>query len=191
MIVGLPGAGKTLLVSKLGIQSMKKGKKVYSNYGLIDSWKLDFNLLPGVRNAMVALDEAASLADSRDFMKFPASAKLILQQNRKKGIDLYYTTQCVGAVEKTFRYLTEDVWLVNNMFGRIFMARKYRIRDFDSDGNIKEKSKAFSWKIWWLGKKLRESYDTNQIIDNDELLKDYEQKLADDTYQFKKPELKK
>lgn len=165
-IVGRKGSGKTLYMSKLGLDAMKKGRKVYTNFGLDGSWYIGdpLDLMGVIPGSLTLLDEAHSYFDAYDHAKFPSKVKWLLQQERKLSIDLIWSAQYLQAIDKRFRMLSDYVCLMRKIAGVVFYGRYYRPTDFNDDGVPKEKARPYKRKIFVISKVLRDSYDTNQII---------------------------
>lgn len=117
---GVPGVGKTTLLTKLAVKAIKrkdKGKKgayehVYTNFYCKGASKLDFNDLNTykITNSLILLDEITMDADNRDFKKFPEGIRDFFILHRHLGNDIIYATQGYDAVDKKIRLLTQELW---------------------------------------------------------------------------------
>jgi hypothetical protein len=124
MIIGIEGGigqGKTLVMTALLVQeSAELGKPLYANYTLrnrpferVDiAWLVEAQRsarqFDKGRGAAIGLDEVHVLLDSRNSQR--SIQKLVsyfILQTGKEGINLYYTTQDFGQVEKRLRQRTD------------------------------------------------------------------------------------
>jgi len=117
--VGRPGKGKTLLMTWDARRAMRRGRKVYANYPVLGAffWT-SLEQTYGVRNGVIAMDEAGSIVNSRKWEKLPDDVVRQWQQSRKLGLDLLYTAQAFTGVDKILRGITNLVWVCQGgMFG--------------------------------------------------------------------------
>ena len=108
VITGNLGSGKTLFLTILGTVSTKQ---VISNYNLGFPYKKFsmFDFAEGkYDNAIVLIDEAYSILESRNFMSSGNIAlSYILFQSRKKSLDLVLTVQLNSTLDVRFRQLAD------------------------------------------------------------------------------------
>lgn len=114
---GIIGSGKTLTMTYLGYKQYKKGSDIVSNYRLnfphkivtkqdIENYaKSDTQL----KNCTFLFDEAHIFLDCRTSAKNIVNTYFILQ-SRKRGVDIYYSTQYFGQVDKRLRDQTDLVF---------------------------------------------------------------------------------
>lgn len=125
MIIGIEGgisAGKTLVMTYLLKQELIECKKpLYTNYTLrrMPHTKIDLQwLIEAMKNghdfeqngtgAAIGLDEIHILMDSRTSQtKVNRLVSYFLLQTGKEGINLYYTTQDFGQVDRRLRQRTD------------------------------------------------------------------------------------
>ena len=108
--VGMLGHGKTLgMTAQLYIFHTQENRKIYTNYKttfseLINPLDLlEFNL----ENAAVGIDEIYTLIDSRTNTQAQRLTSYFSFQMRKRGLDLCWTAQLGGSVDKRIRELTD------------------------------------------------------------------------------------
>jgi len=109
LIIGRQGSGKTLFLVKVAKEYIAKGQTVYSNVHLvgIDYTPLDYNDIIECRlnNGVVLIDEIHLLLGARSSMR--KTNRLIcdgfLSMVRKKGLEVYGTTQTLRKVDIRFR----------------------------------------------------------------------------------------
>ena len=106
--LGLPGMGKTYLMTKLGLKHMKKGITVYANYpleGAIYFSKIEeiFN----VKEATILVDEAGLIAPAAFWNRIPFEVMAHWRQHRHKKINLWYTAQDLQDIAVPLRRVTQ------------------------------------------------------------------------------------
>lgn len=131
---GLPGCGKTTIMTKLSIDAIKKKKyqNVYCNVRIsvpgvtyIDNNCIGkYNLV----NALILIDEATLFADSRDFKNFDYGKLQYFLEHRHYNVDIILFTQQWDGVDRKIRVITDRVYYVFKgvIFGRWFSSY-YRI----------------------------------------------------------------
>lgn len=116
---GVPGVGKTTLLTKLAVKAIKrmnrgKGKyeNVYTNFYCKGARRIDFNDLKTYKiyDSLILLDEITMDADNRDFKNFPNEIRDFFILHRHLGNDIIYATQGYDAVDKKIRLLTQELW---------------------------------------------------------------------------------
>ena len=121
-VFGLPGAGKTTFLTKLGARCLcgksslgiPAHSKVYSNFELAGAYKLDFESL-GIflyDDALILIDEIMLLADSRNFKDFPENLKYLFSHHRKYNLDIVYCSQSWKNMDLRIRELTDQYFLL-------------------------------------------------------------------------------
>ena len=127
---GLKGSGKTLVMTLLLYAEYKNGRKIYTNYEvnfphkILDVEKL-VKLDIQLQNAVIGIDELHMICDSRrSGKKQNILLSYFVLQSRHRSIDLYYTTQFNGQVDKRIRENTDINIICENLF-----------IDSDNDGN--------------------------------------------------------
>lgn len=157
---GLPGQGKTYLMTKKAIQEMKKGRKVYANYPLEGSISYeDISEILTVRQGLVLIDEAGLLIPAQFWTRLPYQYLQAWRQHRKGGIDIWYTAQDLHDVGTSLRRVTQFV----NDIQRIGPLMINRIN------NPRSKEK-YGFTLHLLSKKIFKMYDTTHFIKAPEYL---------------------
>lgn len=119
---GVPGCGKTTLLTKFAVQELKlikKGKSkynaVYTNFYCKGAKKVDFNDFKThiVRNSLIIFDEITMDADNRKFKQFPDSIRDFFILHRHVGCDIIYATQSFEMVDLKIRQLTQELWYMS------------------------------------------------------------------------------
>lgn len=158
---GLPGAGKTYFLTKLGVEAMKKNRPVFANYkieGAERFFKLEevFN----VRKGVILVDEINLVCPSRFWNKFPPELAYFWSQTRKMELDIYWSSQHIDRVDKIIREISNWVWWL-----RKFPYGFYRARCYLPEQISKEKKEVFDSKIFRIDKKIASCYDTYEILE--------------------------
>lgn len=106
--LGLPGQGKTYLMTKLAMKKMKKGIPVYANFPLVGAIRYhQIEELFDVKEAVILLDEAGLAAPAGHWNKIPFDVMAHWRQHRHAKIDLYYTAQDLQDVAVPLRRVTQ------------------------------------------------------------------------------------
>lgn len=131
---GMPGMGKTYLMTKLALRHMRKGIPVYANYPL-EGAKRYFQIedVFEVREATILIDEAGLVAPAAFWNKIPFEVMAHWRQHRHKKINVWYTAQDLLDVAKPLRMITQYVNEVKR-FGPIFYYKCYNPRSKEKYG---------------------------------------------------------
>lgn len=114
LYTGLPGSGKTLLMTLALYPFLIKGYNVYSDYFI--NFKGDnlkyFNNLEDIiekRNCILAIDEISALLEPRNWENESMEVRRMFSQHRKRHLTLFSTTQHISLVAKSARIIL-DYW---------------------------------------------------------------------------------
>lgn len=156
-IVGKMGTGKTLTLTYLAMKERKKHRKIYSNYKLNFPYKPIKNLndFDKIRNGVFCADELWLWLDSRESgqAKNKFGSK-ILAKSRKRGIDVYYTTQHIMQIDARVRRVT-DYLIFPQIKNGILIMEMYEYYN---------NSMEFLKKIQVQANKLFDYYDTSEEV---------------------------
>lgn len=204
---GVPGVGKTTLLTMFArreIKRIKKGKSkyrdVYTNFECPDCKMIQFKDLDEhkVYNGLILLDELMLDADNRNYKSFPLGIRDFLTLHRKLGCDIVYATQAYDKVDTKIRALTQDLWYMSRsvvpLLGEFTRAKRiYRtisITELNGElvmgyrfANFLERLFVSNHKLVFrrLYYKYFDSYDEGQIKGRDVLHSDYWSQLPDET----------
>jgi len=128
-----------------------------------------------LRDCDIFWDEISTHMDSTQWASLPLEVKRFLQQHRKKGIDIYGTTQTFATVDISMRRLVDILWIcrkiigsrnpsptkppVTSIWGFIWLS------GIDPMSFEDEKPKRDGWDWLLINKALCNVYDTTQEID--------------------------
>lgn len=114
---GLPGHGKTYMMTKMAIKHMKKGGRVFANYPLKGAIRyqqitelFDVRRLPGEKLApLICIDEAGLVAPAGGWKSIPFDVMAHWRQHRHAGVNIVYTAQDLRDVAVPLRRVTQFV----------------------------------------------------------------------------------
>ena len=143
---GVPGCGKTTLLTKEGIS--KKNKKKYENIYTINfecsgTTPITFSDLGKykIKDSLILIDEITMSADNREFKTFPKEIRDFFILHRHLGCDIIYATQNFENVDKKIRDLTHDLWYMSKSVVPIlnkFTTAKRIYRNININENTSE-----------------------------------------------------
>lgn len=113
---GLPGCGKTTMLTKLAYDAALSGRylNIYTNVGVnIPGVTLIDNSCIGVyelRDCLLLIDEATLFADSRDHKNFTKKQISYFLEHRHRCADIVLFTQQWDGVDKKIRVITDRVY---------------------------------------------------------------------------------
>lgn len=123
---GVPGCGKTTLLTKIAIKELKKKynpfywKKTYDfiytiNFDCPGCVQITYDDLAKFKfvNCLILIDEITLNADNRNFKQFTQKHKEFFLLHRHFGIDIVYATQNFENVDKKIRDITQDLWYMS------------------------------------------------------------------------------
>lgn len=149
----------------------KHVEEMYPNF--IEYWENVHDLVHK-RDCDIIWDEIATELDSTHWKDVPRSMKRFLQQHRKRGIDIYGSTQNFAMIDISMRRLVDNLWICHKIFGsRNPSPTKPPIekiwgmiwlKEVDADTFEDEKPKTTGWDWLWITRKLVNVYDTKQEI---------------------------
>lgn len=176
LILGRQGSGKTLFIVKKAYDAYKAGKIIYSNVHLKFPYKkLNYKDVINCRleNAVVILDEIHQLLPARNSTsrRNREICDSFLSMVRKKGLEIYGTTQTPRKVDIRFRE-EADYWYMCRKFAFI----KGNFIEIISNDNLNPKIPIIvrldvqemitgnTINISFTGNSYFDLYDTTQVI---------------------------
>ena len=184
IILGLPGAGKTYVLTRKACEFLKKGYPVYSNFPLnlehpliapykerVFYWK-EADELVKIESGIILMDEAQVYFNSRKWSELDPRMQYKLQQHRKDGLDIWGTCQNEARIDTVMRELVTHYYLCNKFFGSREGAKRVwgliRCAIFYPE-EIKKTQRRHIVSEWYtIRKKFCEVYDTNAKISYDQ-----------------------
>lgn len=118
LVLGRQGSGKTLYMVSVGFSAWRAGRKVYSNIALRYPYEpLDYDRIVSCdySDGVVLIDEVHQLLPARRSMRKASVAICdgFLSMARKKGLDVYGTTQISRKVDIRFREEADYVYMIS------------------------------------------------------------------------------
>jgi len=182
--IGLAGQGKTFSMVADAVEQMKKGRRVISNIPIkFRYWKKEYQsiYISGNQfmeyflkenNALFLFDEASLLLPNYFWQNMPMELVFKLGQNRKFGLDIYYTSQGYSHTVRRLRDLSNEIVKCRkvNLFGKpTFINIYYDPEYFEHSTLNVDQEKKFIIKrkvinifdTAWLFK----AYDSMYIVD--------------------------
>ena len=126
-IAGLTGGGKTYIMTRWGIDALKKAKPdvllyacYHINYAPLQDRIKYFNTVRDfvdMENAIVLIDEASIWFNSRNWNNLDPQVQYKILQHRKDGLRIYATAQFWDGVDKYVRQNAHKYFEVNKVMG--------------------------------------------------------------------------
>ena len=113
---GVPGCGKTTILTKIAQKKRKKYKEVYTiNFECFGCIPIKFEDLGKykIENSLILIDEITMDADNRAFKTFPKEIRDFFILHRHLKSDIIYATQNYENVDKKIRDLTGELWYMS------------------------------------------------------------------------------
>jgi len=144
-VVGRPGEGKSIYLVQQTMYWLSKGKDVYTNInlklpvghrfspqlhtirGIDDMLEIRSQIVQGVFNkagAKIILDELQVYLNSRNWDRLPDDFQLLLQQHRKRGLDIIGATQSIKRADVVFRELIQEFYAIKRLIAFRFPYSK-------------------------------------------------------------------
>lgn len=147
---GVPGCGKTTLLTKFAIRELKRIKKgksiykdVYTNFYCEGCKRIHFDDFKKykITDSLILLDEITMDADNRKFKQFPDEVRDFFILHRHLGLDIIYATQSYELVDLKIRQLTQELWYMSKTVVPFFSGftsakriyRNININEFSSE----------------------------------------------------------
>ncbi len=159
MIFGKKGSGKTSYISKLALQYVKKGYKVYTNCNIKGTYEYDcknIGLNTFEPDSIVFIDEIGLVWNNREYKSFQKCVREWFKYQRQYKIKIYAFSQAFD-IDKTLRDLTDKIYLITRI-GKVSLLRpvikKIGIaKDHDGNGQLVDcyqYGSIFNWKFIFL-----------------------------------------
>jgi hypothetical protein len=193
---GKCGTGKTLRLADKMVEILARNERWYKKTGTVRAiatnspldpefvklypegriinWKDPLQLVQ-LRDCDIFWDEISTHMDATQWATLPLEVKRFLQQHRKKGIDIFGTTQTFASVDVSMRRLVDNLYIcykiigsrnpsptkppVKHIWGFIWM------RQLDPMSFEDEKPKHIGFDWLFITKQLCAVYDTTQEIE--------------------------
>lgn len=183
VVEGRPGMGKSVWLVAEILRWLRRGRTVYTNVQINDEAilrKYDGRLfliesledIITLREGKVVLDEVQIYLNSRNWDKLDIRFQLLLQQHRKRGLDIIGATQSIKRADVVFRELVQVFYRIRKVasfrlpFTKLAFGFFY-LREFDPDqiesSGDKTRQSALTWPLPFFADPYTFSiYDTTQ-----------------------------
>lgn len=166
-IYGLPGAGKTFLLARIGLRAIKEKRKVWANFKLQGAkYFSTLEELRHIREGVILLDEANLSFPSRMWVKMPPEFLYFWSQTRKMQLDIYMSSQHPDRLDKVPKEIMNWAYVCKKLPFKFHIALKFLPEEIG-----KAKRKLYGILIWRRSKKVENSYNTWEFIELSEHLK--------------------
>lgn len=130
LVFGKKGSGKTTLLTKIALQNIRKGRKVYSNVTIPGTYYYDPHDIGKITfepDSIVLCDEISILFHSRNYKTFDKEKIEWFKLQRHYKVTFFACSQSWEDYDKVLRILTDEIWL-SKSFMRIFTIRRRIIK---------------------------------------------------------------
>lgn len=159
--VGLPGAGKTYWLTKIGLEAIKKGRPVFANFKIEGAnYYNDLKDVMDIKEGVILVDEINLICPSRWWDRFPPKLAYWWSQTRKQQLDVYWTSQHQDRVDKIVKEITNWIWEIARLPFGFRIARCYLPEQIG-----KAKRELFGKKFFHLNKKIWNKFNTYERIE--------------------------
>jgi len=166
VVVGRPGQGKSVWLVGQIQRWCRRGYNVYTNVEIKDPKFLakyerqlyyveSLEDLINVRTGKVVLDEVQTYLNSRNWDKLDVRFQLLLQQHRKRGLDIYGATQSIKRADTVFRELVQFYLRIGRIFAfRIPFTKLaygfFWLCEYDPDDIDAQSATKTEKRLYWL-----------------------------------------
>lgn len=177
LLTGFKGHGKTVLLTKFLHDDYRKGRDIYSNYGLtfphkkIDiGWMLEHP--DQMVDASIGIDEAQTYFDCRcSGTKRNRVFSYLMLQSRKRGVDIYFTSQQFENVDIRIRRNIDYLYECTAYIIEDKRLRKANVQEIEAEKIDRVVITLFNYtnnkrqRFVFNPKKYFPLYDTNEFVD--------------------------
>lgn len=126
------GQGKSTLLTKMGMQHLRKGWTVFSTEPIAGAYQIapsDIGKYEFPRHSVVIIDEIGMIWDNRNFKNFSNDVRDWFKLQRHRGIKVICASQTFD-VDKKIRDLADEMFLLEKKF-RVFSYGKRILKFLD------------------------------------------------------------
>ena len=177
IFVGRQGSGKT--ISMVGYLDMIRKRfpdaVIVTNFRYdgadhrMQSWRDFFEIRNGEKGVVFAIDEIHTEYYSEDYRQFPEAILSQISQQRKQKVKIIASSQVFNRVVKQIREQAFSVMVCKTFAGRLTWFKEYDAAEYsvtsDSPHQVKKKCKPLRTYCFVQSNRLRESYDTFEVIE--------------------------
>jgi hypothetical protein len=159
--VGLPGAGKTYYLTKLGLKGLKKNREVFANYKLKGAkYYTDLKEVIDIKKGIILVDEINLICPSRWWDRFPPKLAYWWSQTRKNELDVYWTAQHQDRVDKIVKEITNWIWEIRKLPFNFRLAKCFLPEQIN-----KTRRENFGSIFFYISKNIYKNFNTYERIE--------------------------
>lgn len=168
---GYSGSGKTYHMTKIALDLLSKGIRVYSRHEIKGARPLlDDKEMIYLEGCHVFLDEWHQDHDASEWRKLSPLVKHIVTQARKYGVTIHWSAQDWRYMDSYIRRNTEDCWIHNALWpdpltgrSKIGLHSAKRVHGLELELQHR-RPEVLQRKRFWIRKKVIEAYDSYKKI---------------------------
>lgn len=178
LIFGHPGQGKSYTATHFGVQALRKGIAVYSNFPIIDGkrrsmvWKKEYSSLPNPpTKCKVIIDEAYRDYNSRKYQEFSVEDHTYFATNRHNEVDLFICVQNPARIDKVIREISQFILVKKRNFLWWILGFRLEYYEFEEDlagGRGRREEGFYRKEFIRFSKDVARAYDTHYYGKKDE-----------------------
>lgn len=183
VVEGRPGMGKSVFLVGEILRFLRAGHNVYTNILIHDEklirrygnkmWYIEsLEDIVNLRTGKIVLDEVQTYLNARNWALLDIRFQLLLQQHRKRGLDIIGATQSIKRADVVFRELVQVFYRIrkivafkiprSNLAFGFFYLREYDPDDIES-GGAKSNQEGIGWPFPFVADPyVFNIYDTTQ-----------------------------
>lgn len=166
IIVGPPGAGKSVELVAQAFDALAEGRPVFSNFPIVGCYRLlekDLACKLFPRKSVLLVDEAGSSFDARSWPLFALNQRLFFRQHRKLGMNLYMAAQHPAMVDVEIRRIVNEWWVAEPGLFWFRYSCFYQWREADWESGSSHEPNYL--RVRFKRRALFQAYDTNYLHD--------------------------
>ena len=124
-LFGKKGSGKTTNLTKIALQHMRKGWKVYSTVDIPGTYKFDVNMIGKFTfepESVILIDEVGMIWDNREYKSFKPEVRDFFKFQRQYKLKVYLFSQTFD-IDLKLRNLTDEMYMCKS-FLRVFSIQR-------------------------------------------------------------------
>lgn len=150
------------MMTALALDEMARGRQIFSNYSLRGAQLFGPDDLLHLPPGLVLIDEAHLYFPARGAMRLPPSWLQMMSQTRKRGWDIWYTTQHEHRIDSVVKDVTNWLWKVEAwsvpMVPKFFVSKAWEPEQF------RRKGLHYQTRLKFFSEKTASAYDTFETI---------------------------
>jgi len=116
---GLPGAGKSYVLSAIGLKALRQDRLVFANFQLDGARLFHAEDLHDLPPSVVLLDEAQNFFHARNWRAFDSDLTDTWSQTRKSGWKVFLASQADASVDAEIRRRCQYQWWLQKCWSKV------------------------------------------------------------------------